>query len=96
MFDFARVAETIGGWLGQTATASDAAGLFDRLTEMGLDPAHLERLAPGQMSDLLSTYGIDLANFDAQQLQQIADQLGSDSNVAQFIREQLSDRAGSS
>lgn len=68
MLDITRIAETVGGMLGQQSERSDLSGLLEKLGQTGIEPESLSQLAPSEIVDMLSQYGIDVNGLDGSQL----------------------------
>ena len=81
MFDLARIAEQIGGLIGQSASEALSQDLFTQLTEHGFDPSQLADMAgldPTEILARLSESGIDVSQFAPDQLAELASQLNLD------------------
>lgn len=85
MFDLSRVTETIGGLLGQGAEGLGQDALLEKLSDLGIDPAQLEGLDMQGISQLLEENGIDLGQFDPQQLTELTSQFGEGNGLASLL-----------
>ena len=77
MLDLSRITEAITGLLGNVAE-NGAGSLMDAIGNSGLGLEQLEGLAPDQVMNLLSNYGVDLADFSPEQIEALLAQLGID------------------
>jgi hypothetical protein len=83
MLDITRIAETVGGMLGQQSERSDLSGLLRQLGQAGIEPDSLSQLASSEIVDTLSQHGIDVKGLDGSQLADlfgewtVSDQVGS-------------------
>lgn len=91
MFDFSKIADAVGSLSGDSAAGDGLTGLMQHLAELGVDPQELQGLAPQEIADVLSQHGIDVGNIDANQLTELAGQLGA-SDVVASAGQWLSDR----
>ncbi len=74
MFDITRIADAVGGLVGQSAETPGGDGLLQQLSETGLDPSQLEGLGVQELMDVLEQNGIDASSFDISQISELAGQ----------------------
>lgn len=67
MFDFGRITELAGGFLGQQVT-EPASNVLEQLLGNNVDLSQLQDLSSDQMLGFLSEHGIDPSQLDTEQL----------------------------
>lgn len=89
MFDIARIADAVGGLVGQSSEVPGGDGLLRQLSDIGVDPAQLKGLGTQEVIDLLEQNGLDASNLDISQISDLAGQF-SENIDGQSISDLLS------
>ncbi|MEM7773990.1 MAG: hypothetical protein AAF732_00165 [Pseudomonadota bacterium] len=92
MIDLSRVVDTLGGLFGQSGATEAAQRLFEQGPELNINFEQLQGLDPQEIVSQLAEQGIDLSSFDATQLTELSEKLGTDLPIEDILS-RFTDRA---